>query len=184
MNQDVTDILLAWKNGDEDAPNRLMPLVYDELHRMAHRQLASERGDRTLNTTAVVHEAYLRLVDQTRVAWADRAHFMAVAARIMRHVLIDYARRQRAAKRGGDGQRIDLDEATIAAAERASILIALDEALVRLAKIDERLIRVVECRFFGGLTDEETAQALGVNARTVRRDWLKAKGWLHHALDG
>lgn len=180
--QDITGLLIAWRQGDGGALERLFPLIYDELRRIAHRQLSRERAGHTLSTTALVNEAYLKLVDETRVAWVDRTHFLAVAARVMRHILVDYARRHRAAKRGGGGQRVDLDDAMIAATERAETLLALDEALTRLAKLDERMSRVVECRFFGGLTDEETGDALGVDARTVRRDWVKAKGWLYQEL--
>jgi RNA polymerase sigma factor (TIGR02999 family) len=183
MNQDITGTLIAWREGDQQAPAHLFTLVYDELCRVAHRQLASARGNRTLDTSGLVHEAYLRLVDQSRAAWADRGHFMAVAARVMRHVVIDYARRQGAARRGGGVERVDLEEGGIASAQKASSLVDLDEALNRLARLDERLSQVVECRFFAGLTEEETGQALGVTARTVRRDWLKAKGWLLDALE-
>src|SRR5262245_20448602 len=132
MDQDITGLLLAWRAGDKEAPGRLFTLVYDDLHRMAHRQISSGRGDRTLNTTAVVHEAYLRLVDQSRAEWADRGHFLAVASRVMRHVLIDYARRHRAAKRGGGIDRVHLDETAMATRGQAATLIALDEALDRL----------------------------------------------------
>jgi RNA polymerase sigma factor (TIGR02999 family) len=177
---DVTGLLLAWRAGDRTAVDRLLPVVYDELRRIAHRQLGHERSDHTLGTTALVHEAYFKLVDQTRARWEDRAHFFAVAARVMRRILVDYARQHRAAKRGG--ARVSLDDATLLADERADTLIALDEALTRLTDVDERLGRVVECRFFGGLTEEETAEALGITARTVRRDWVKAKGWLYQAL--
>ena len=177
---DVTGLLLAWRAGDGTALDRLFPLVYEELRRIAHRQLGRERSGHTLGTTALVHESYLKLVDQTRARWEDRAHFFAIAAGAMRRILVDYARRHRAAKRGGT--RVGLDDATLVADERADTLVALDEALTRLAEVDERLGRVVECRFFGGLSEEETAQALGVTARTVRRDWVKAKAWLHQAL--
>ncbi|MBW3552430.1 MAG: sigma-70 family RNA polymerase sigma factor [Gemmatimonadetes bacterium] len=179
---DITGLLLAWRAGDGEALDRLFPLVYHELRRIAHRQLGRERAGHTLGTTALVHETYLKLIDQTRVQWADRAHFFAVAARAMRRILIDYARRHRAAKRGGAAARVELDDATFLADERAHTLIAVDQALTRLSGLDERLVRVVECRFFGGLTEEETAEALGVTPRTVRRDWVKAKGWLYHAL--
>ena len=175
---DITGLLLDWQGGDADAIDRLLPLVYDELRRIAHHQLRGERADHTLGTTALVHEAYVRLVDQTRVQWADRAHFFAIAARAMRRVLVDYARQHRAAKRGGSAEPVSLDEAVVAAETRAESLIALDDALGRLASLDDRLCRVVECRFFGGLTEEETASALHVTSRTVRRDWVKAKGWL------
>lgn len=179
---DITGLLLAWRAGDRTALDRVFPLVYEELRRIAHRQLEGERPEHTLGTTALVHEAYLKLVDQTRAQWADRAQFFAVAARAMRRILVDYARRHRALKRGGERVRISLDDPALVADERAETLIALDDALSRLAELDERLSRVVECRFFGGLTEEETAEALAVAARTVRRDWVKAKGWLYQAL--
>jgi len=180
--RDIAGLLAAWRAGDAQAFDRLFPLVYDELRRIAHRQLGSERPDHTLDTTALVHEAYLKLVDQTRAQLTDRAHFFAVAARAMRRILVDYARRHRAAKRGGPQAPVSLDESMLLADQRADTLVALDEALTRLAEVEERLSRVVECRFFGGLTEEETAEALTVTARTVRRDWVKAKGWLYQAL--
>jgi RNA polymerase sigma factor (TIGR02999 family) len=184
---DITGLLIAWRAGDQDALNDLFPRVYDELRRIAHRRLGREREGHTLGTTALVNEAYLKLVDQTRAQWTDRAHFFAVAARVMRRILVDYARRHQAQKRGGAKVPVTLDDdalanATLVADERADMLVALDEALIRLAELDKRLSRVVECRFFGGLTEEETANALSVSARTVRRDWVKAKGWLHQAL--
>ncbi len=179
---DITALLLAWHAGNREAPDRLFELVYDELRRIAHRQLGRERADHTLGTTALVHEAYLKLVDQTRARLVDRTHFFAIAARAMRRILVDYARQHRALKRGGAGSRVSLGDVSLVAAERADTLVALDEALSRLAELDERLSRVIECRFFGGLTEQETAEALGVTARTVRRDWVKAKGWLSGAL--
>jgi RNA polymerase sigma factor (TIGR02999 family) len=185
----ITDALAALRGGDPDAMDRLAPLVYEELARIAHRQLRLEVPGHTLSTTALVHEAYLRLVDQTRAQWADRAQFFGVAAQSMRRVLVDHARRHRAARRGGANRRdISLealeatDAAGLAASERAEILVALDEALDRLAALDARQARVVECRFFGGLTESETAEALGVTARTVARDWVKARGWLYQEL--
>jgi RNA polymerase sigma factor (TIGR02999 family) len=178
---DITGLLLAWRSGDRDARDRLFPLIYEELRRIAHRQLGRERRDHTLGTTALVHEAYLKLVDQSRAQWTDRAHFFAVAARAMRRILVDYARRHRALKRTAPAAE-RRDDATAIAQERAQTLIALDDALSRLSEVDERLSKVVECRFFGGLTEEETAEALDVTARTVRRDWVKAKGWLQQAL--
>ena len=178
----ITGTLLAARSGEADALAQLFPLVYDELRRIAHRQLRREDAGHTLGTTALVHEAYLKLVDQTRVQWADRSHFFAVATQAMRRILVDYARRFRAEKRGGDRERVDLSDALLVAEDRADTLVALDDALVDLSKVDERLTRVVECRFFGGLTEEETAEVLGVTVRTVRRDWAKAKGWLHRAL--
>jgi RNA polymerase sigma factor (TIGR02999 family) len=179
---DITGLLLAWRAGDTEVFGRLYPLVYDELHRIAHSQLGREPPGHTLDTTSLVHEAYLRLVDQTRVQWTDRSHFFAVASQAMRRILVDYARRFRAQKRGGAPRRVGLNDAMLVAEERADTLLALDEALRELAGLDERLSQVVECRFFGGLTEEETAEVLGVTARTVRRDWTKAKGWLHQAL--
>lgn len=188
----ITEQLVALRGSDDStAWERLVPLVYAELRAIAHRQLHRERDGHTLNTTALVHETYLKLVDQRRVQWQDRAHFFAIAATVMRRVLIDYARHHRAAKRdsvpiGAGVETCDNDEpigAEIIASERADVLVALDEALTRLAELDERLVRVVECRFFGGLTEDETAIALGVTARTVRRDWVKAKGWLQLALE-
>jgi RNA polymerase sigma factor (TIGR02999 family) len=185
----ITDALAALRGGDPHAMDRLVPLVYEELARIAHRQLGLEATGHTLSTTALVHEAYLRLVDQTRAQWADRAQFFGVAAHSMRRVLVDHARRHRAARRGGVNRRdVSLealeaaDAANLAAGDRADILVAMDEALERLAALDARQARVVECRFFGGLTESETAEALGVTARTVARDWVKARGWLYQEL--
>ena len=185
----ITDALAALRGGDPGAMDRLVPLVYEELARIAHRQLGLEATGHTLSTTALVHEAYLRLVDQTRAQWADRAQFFGVAAHSMRRVLVDHARRHRAARRGGVNRRDvslealeAIDPASLAAGDRADILVAMDEALERLAALDARQARVVECRFFGGLTETETAEALGVTARTVARDWVKARGWLYTEL--
>ena len=180
---DITGLLLAWRSGDDRASDQLFPLVYDELRRIARRQLGREHPGHTLDSVALVHEAYLKLVDQTRIAWTDRTHFVAVAARTMRRILVDYARQHRARKRGGAPEQTALADTMLVADERADMILSLDEALNQLTQLDERLSRVVECRFCGGLTEEETAQALGITARTVRRDWTKAKGWLHHALD-
>jgi RNA polymerase sigma factor (TIGR02999 family) len=180
--RDVTDLLLDIPEGGPHAIDRLLPLVYDELRQIAHRLLLRENSGHTLTTTALVHESYLRLVDQRRVAWADRAHFFAVAAVAMRRILVDYARRQRASKRGGGNRPLPLDDAVALADERAQEMLALDDALIRLAALNERLARVVECRFFGGLTTEETAAALAVTPRTIERDWAKAKSWLYQEL--
>ena len=185
--RDVAEALAALRHGAPDGMDRLMPLIYGELRRLAHRQLAAERNGHTLSTTAVVHEAYLRLADQRQSAWVGPAQFFALAARVMRRVLTDHARRHRAQRRGGPGQRaIPLDEAEQAglllAAERAEELLALDEALDRLMAVDARLAQVVECRIYGGLSDAETAEALGVSLRTVERSWALAKGWLYQAL--
>jgi RNA polymerase sigma factor (TIGR02999 family) len=161
--------------------DHLFAAVYEELRRVAHRQLRGEREGHTLGTTGLVHEAWFRLVDQTRVEWQDRAHFFRVAAWAMRRVLVDYARRYRAVRRGGGLQRVSLEEGA-AIAERGEALLALDEALVGLAAMNARLGQVVECRYFAGLTEEETAEILGVNVRTVQRDWVKARGWLYLEL--
>jgi RNA polymerase sigma factor (TIGR02999 family) len=178
---EVTDLLLAWRQAGA-APDRLFSLVYHELHRIAHRQIAREGRDHTLATTGLVHEAYLKLVDQSRTAWGDRGHFFAIATQVMRRILVDYARHRRAEKRGGELERVDLEDVSIPMEQRPDVLLALDEALTRLATEHERLAQVVECRFFGGLNEEETALALEVTSRTVRRDWVKAKAWLHQAL--
>lgn len=178
----TTELLLALRRGDHRALDRLMPRVYDELHRIAHRELGRRRPGGTLRTSGLVHEAYLKLVDQTRVEVEDRAHFLALAATAMRHIVIDYARRQRTRKRGGDWQRISLDASVPASEERFAELLELDEALRRLERFDERLRKVVECRFFGGMTVQETAVALDVAPRTVDRAWRKAKAWLYREM--
>lgn len=178
----VTDLLAYWREGGTDAAQRIMPLVYDELRRLAHRQRRAGREDDTLTTTALVHEVFLRLVDQSRADLHDRGHFLAVAAMAMRQLLVDHARERQALKRGGELRRVDLDETTLAIDDQAQSLLELDDALTALAVIDVRLARVVECRFFGGLTEEETANVLGVTARTVRRDWTKARTLLNARL--
>ena len=179
---DITTQLQAWGAGEPSARERLFPLVYEELRRIAHRQLRHERSGHTLDTTALVHEAYLRLASPVSQNWQDRAHFFAVAANAMRRILVDYARRYCTEKRGGAARQVSLTDTMLVAEARADTLLAVDEALIELARIDPRLSRVVECRFFAGLTEEETAEILGVTARTVRRDWTKAKGWLHRTL--
>ena len=186
---EISRALAALSRGAPDAMDRLMPLVYSELKRIAHRQLATEMDGHTLSTTAVVHEAYLRLVEQCRTQWVDRGQFFAIAARTMRRVLIDYARQHSAARRGGPGRRrvaLELleqaDSPGIAIPERAESLIALDEALEDLHRLDERLARVVECRFFAGLNEVETSEALGVSQRTAARDWRMARAWLYERL--
>ena len=179
---DITRIVTAIEAGDGASTDELMPVVYEELRRMAHAYLVSERPDHTLRTTALVNEAYLRLVNVSRVQWQDRAQFFAAAAGSMRRILVDYARAYHAGKRGGGRGHLPLDEAIVLVEERADMLIALDEALERLAAMDARLCRVVECRYFAGLSDAETAEVLGVTARTVRRDWVKARGWLYAQL--
>jgi RNA polymerase sigma factor (TIGR02999 family) len=167
--------------------DRLAPLVYEQLKRLARRHLRAEPIGHTLSTTGLVHEAYLKLVDQTRAEWQDRGHFFAVASGAMRRILVDHARRYRAARRGaGDNgepaRPVSLDATDIPIDERADSLIALDEALERLGRFDERQARVVECRFFGGLTEEETAATLGISQRTVAREWVTARGWLYQEL--
>jgi RNA polymerase sigma factor (TIGR02999 family) len=179
----VTDLLVAWSEGDKEAYDRLVPLVYDELHRLAHRYMSGERAGHTLQTTALVDEAYLRLVKQ-KVHWQNRSHFFAIAAEVMRRILVDYARQRRFAKRGGNAQQVELDEAMVMARERSTELVALDEALRRLAEFDERKSRVVELRFFGGLTVEETAKVLNVSPNTVDRDWSTARAWLYKEVNG
>ena len=171
----ITEALCALRNGAPDAMDRLTPLVYERLRRIAHRQLRAEPVGHTLSTTALVHEAYLKLVDQTRAEWQDRGHFFAVASGAMRRILVDYARQHRRAKRGGGLRRVTLDESALSLDERSDNLIALDEALTRLAELNPRLSRVVEYRFFAGLTEEEIAEATGVTVRTVKRDWAKAR---------
>jgi RNA polymerase sigma factor (TIGR02999 family) len=165
------------------AAESLFPELYDELRRIAHRQLGAERTGHTLSTTALVHEAYVKLADQTRARFASRSHFLAVASQAMRRVLVAYARRVKTEKRGGDWHRLDLETADIPVEERAEALVTLDAAMERLSALNPRLSRVVECRFFGGMTEEEVAAALGVTERTVRRDWIKAKGWLVRELE-
>ena len=180
--EEVTALLNDWTNGDQEALNRLMPLVYDELHRLASRHLRHERTGHTLQTTALVHEAYLKLVDQKSASWQNRLQFFAAAAKVMRHILVDYARSRKAVKRGGDYCRLSLDEALISAEEDDPDLLALDEALNELAALDPQQSRVVELRVFAGLTVNDTAQALGISPRTVKREWSMAKAWLHRQI--
>ena len=179
-----SDMLLELRSGTRLSLDRIMPLVYDELRVIAHRQLAA-RGDRagTLQTTGLVHEAYLKLVDHGRAEDRDRAHFLALASVAMRHVLVDRARSRVALKRGGNGIRITLDEQQIAVDDQPEALLQLDEAMKRLAEMQPRLAQVVECRFFGGLTEEEIAEALGITVRTVQRDWAKARMLLRRELE-
>ncbi len=179
---DVTRLLETLRNGDREALNELFPLVYHELHMLAHRQLAARRPGQTLNSTALVHEAYLKLVGQSEGKWQDRRHFFAVAATAMRHIIVDYARQRRALKRGGNAQPTLLDEARVAIEDRAEEILALDEALGQLQVLDERLARTVELRFFAGLPVEEAAEVLGVSARTVKRDWRKARAVLYQMM--
>ena len=182
LRHEVTQILHDWSGGDPAAPERLMPLVYDELRRLARAFLARERGGHTLQPTALVHESYVRLVDQTRVNWQNRSHFYGIASSMMRRVLIDHARAHVAEKRGGAAVRLSIDDVDIPVEQRAAGLLALDEALERLSQMDERKCKVVEMRFFGGLNDAEIAEVLGVTTRTVLRDWKKARLLLFREL--
>ena len=179
----ITELLLAWNKGDDQALDRLMPLVQDELHRLAHRYIAGERPGHPLQTTALVNEAYLRLIDSSRVRWQNRAHFFAVSAQLMRRILVDAARTRHKLKRGGGAIQVALDEAAVIAYEPSADLVALDEALKTLAAFDERKSKVVELRFFGGLSVEETAEVLKVSPVTVMRDWGLAKAWLLRELE-
>lgn len=179
---DLTELLLDWQQGDLTALNRLTPLVYDELRRIAHRYVQRERHGDTLGTTALVNEAYLRLAGQKKIEWQNRAHFFAVTAQVMRHILIDNARRRNYVKHGGDAQRVSLAEAELMSADRARELLALDDALAELAEFDVRKSRVVELRYFGGLGLEETAEVLEISVMTVRRDWRAAKAWLYRRM--
>ena len=179
---EVTQLLVAWSNGDSAARDALMPLVHDELRRLAHRYMDRERGNHTLQTSALVNEAYLRLIDQKDVHWQNRAHFFGIAARIMRRILVDYARKRGFAKRGGNLQPVTFDEAMIVSPERAAEVVALDDALNCLAELDQRKSQIIELRFFGGLSVEETAEVLGVSAGTVMRDWTFAKAWLRREI--
>jgi RNA polymerase sigma factor (TIGR02999 family) len=180
--QEVSQLLRAWSGGDQAACDQLMPLVYDELRQMAKRYMNRENPGHTLQTTALIHEAYLKLVEQKDAHWQNRAHFFGVAAKAMRHILVDYARTKHAAKRGGEKLLVSLDEAATVAAERAAEVVALDDALTSLATVDARKCQVVEMRYFGGLTVEETAAVLQVSPETVARDWRLARAWLLHEL--
>lgn len=180
--QDVTQLLVRWSNGDHDALEQLMPLVYGELRRLASRYLRRERPDHTLQSTALVHEAFLKLVDQQNVHWQNRAHFFGVAAQMIRRILVDHARGHRAAKRGGGAWKLSLDEA-IAEQQRHDIdLVSLDDALTSLSELDPQQGKIVELRFFTGLSIEETAEVLGISPATVKRDWTTAKAWLYRDL--
>ena len=184
MPENITHLLKAWSEGDEQALDRLTPLVYAELRQQAARYLRRERRGHTMQTTALINEAYLRLIDAKEVRWQGRAHFFAIAANLMRRILVDHARRRDAEKRGGSQIRLTLDH-TIAAAKRSDVdLLAIDEALTRLAAIDPQQAQVVELRFFSGLSVEETATALGISPRTVKRDWSVARAWLRREIGG
>lgn len=180
---EVTQLLVAWSDGDRAALNELTPLVYEELHRLARNHMSRERQGHTLQTSALVNEAYVRLIDQRNVRWQNRAQFFSIASRLMRRILIDHARSHHYAKRGGGTRRVSLDEAAVVAQEQAAELVALDDALKSLAAIDPRKCQVVELRFFGGMSVEESAEVLGVSAVTVMRDWSTAKAWLQHEME-
>jgi len=181
---EITQLLRAWSEGEQDALEKLMPVVYDELHRLAHRYMAQERSGHTLQASALVNEAYVRLADVKRMSWQNRAHFFAVSAQLMRRILVDFARRHRSSKRGGEVEAVSLDEDLVVSDERSPDLVVLDEALNALAAIDPRRSRVVELRFFGGLTVEEAALVLRVSPETVMHDWKVAKAWLMRELRG
>jgi RNA polymerase sigma factor (TIGR02999 family) len=178
----VTEFLIRARSGDASALANVFPLIYEELRGLAERQLKREPDGHTLSPTALVHEAYMRLIDYTRMEWTGRAHFMAVASTAMRRILIDHARGQRSLKRFGKLRRISIDAIQLGTDDQVELLIAVDAALEHLAEHHARQARVVECRFFGGMTEEETAEALGVGLRTVKRDWARAKGWLYREL--
>ena len=183
MPQEDTQLLRDWRSGDEAAFDQLLPLVYAELRRIAQRYMSRERGNHTLQTTALVHEAYLRLIDQQTVPWQNRAHFFAVAAQVMRHLLVDHARARGVAKRGGQSQQVELSDVCSISGVPSAELLALDEALHKLHKHDPRKARIVELRYFGGLSVDETAEVLGLAGITVKREWLKAKAWLYRELN-
>jgi len=183
-NDQLTQLLIDWSNGDKEALDSLTPLVYDELRRLARYYMRREDAAVTLQTTALVNEAYLRLIDQRNVRWQNRAHFFGIAAQLMRRILVDQARKRHNRKRGGDVRKVPLEEAAIVSQERAADLIALDSALTELAAIDQRKSRVVELRFFGGLNIEETAEVMKISPATVQREWSLAKAWLFREISG
>jgi RNA polymerase sigma factor (TIGR02999 family) len=180
---EVTELLVRWRSGDREALDSLLPLVYDELRRIAFRSLQNERPGHTLQSTALVNEAYVRMVAQNMPEWQNRAHFLAVAAQLMRQILVDHARTHRASKRGGDASRVSLDEALGQALATDVDVVALDDALKELAQMDAQQSRVVELKFFAGLSNEETAEVLKVSPSTVKRDWASARAWLFRELD-
>ncbi len=184
LQQEITLLLLKWSKGDDDALEQLIPMVYPELRRLARRYMGGENPNHTLQTSALLNEAYLRLVDQQAVEWHDRGHFFAVAAQVMRHILIDHARRYRYGKRGAGAKHIALDDVSVSVEERAEEFVALDDALNRLGEIDPRKSRIVELRFFGGLTVEETAEVMKLSPITVKREWRASKAWLYREISG
>jgi RNA polymerase sigma factor (TIGR02999 family) len=179
---DLTELLAECSNGNREAFDKLMPVVYEELRRLAHQYMRRERAGQTMQTTALVNEAYLRLIDYKRMRWQGRAHFFAVAAQAMRRILVEQARKHHAAKRGGDAQKVTFDETAVISRDRIEEVIAVDAALSKLEALDERKGRIVELRFFSGLNVEETAEVLGISAPTVKREWRAAKAWLHKAV--
>src|SRR5687767_9033116 len=181
---EITQLLAEWREGNQEALDELYPLVYDELHRLARHYMSRERKGHTLQTTALINEAYVRLIDQKNVHWQNRSHFFAISARIMRRILVDHVRRRGYAKRGGNIQRISLDETAHVAKEPSADLLLLDEALTALARIDERRSKVVEMRHFGGLSNDEIAALLNVSPNTITRDWNLARAWLYQQLSG
>ena len=182
--QEVTQLLKDWSGGDEGALGKLIPLVQPELHRLAHHYMSRERAGHTLQTTALLNEAYLQLVDDPKRNWQNRTHFMAAAAQLMRRIIVDYARERRSLKRGGGALKVSLDEAALVTEKQSEELLALDEALERLGVQNPRKSQIVELRYFGGLTVEETAEFLKLSHRTVKREWRMAKAWLYRALSG
>jgi RNA polymerase sigma factor (TIGR02999 family) len=180
----VTELLVRWRGGDRDALEELMPLVYNELRRLAHHYLRQERTGHTLQSTALVHEAYLRLAGQDSPQWQNRAHFFGIAAHVMRQILVEYARGRGAAKRGGDAVTLSLDEAVALTPQRDVDVIALDRALSKLSELDSQQGRIVELRFFAGLTIEDTSEVLGISPATVKRDWVTARAWLFRTMTG
>jgi RNA polymerase sigma factor (TIGR02999 family) len=181
--KEVTQLLIAWSNGEEEALEKLVPLIYDELRRIARRYMKREPAGHTLQTTALVNEAYLRLIEQKGMKWQNRAHFFAISAQLMRRILVSMARARHANKRGGEARQVSLDEALVISEERAAELVALDDAMNELAALDPRRSRVVELRYFGGLSVEETAEVLNISPETVMRDWKRAKAWLYTELN-
>ena len=182
FSNEVTQLLLDWSSGDKAALDKLIPVVYKELRQLARNYMRKERAGHTLQTSALVNEAYLRLIDYKQMRWQNRAHFFAVAAQAMRRILVDHARAQQAAKRGAGGQKVSLDEAALISEVRAEELLALDEALGKLEQLDERRCRIVEMRYIAGLSTEEVAEVMGISTRTVEREWRSAKAWLYRAI--
>jgi len=180
---EITQLLIAWGQGDQSAFDRLMPMVYEEMRKIARRYMVRQRPDHTLQTTALVNEAYLRLIDSSKVQWQNRAHFFAISAQLMRRILVDFARARTNLKRGGGAHKVVLDEALTISSEPGADLVALDDALTDLAAIDKRQSQIVELRYFGGLSEDEVAEVLGISARTVRRDWSLARAWLYRELN-